>query len=111
MTKNGKPFTFLFKRSNRSRIFFHRVEVSNKRIQNGALAFSAIIFVSLFSVGLYGVVNGGFLSNVDMAAAATSPATAQLTTPAPIQRQTIDYSRPDESDEFSFNSGGPVDQD
>ena len=111
MTKNGKPFTFLFKRSNRSRIFFHRVEVSNKRIQNGALVFSAIIFVSLFSVGLYGVVNGGFLSNVDMAAAATSPATAQLTTPAPIQRQTIDYSRPDESDEFSFNSGGPVDPD
>jgi len=111
MTKNGKPFTFLFKRNNKNQIFIHRVEVSNKKIQNAALAFSAIIFVSLFSVGIYGVVNGGFNSNIDLAAATVTPAAAQMTAAAPVQRQTIDYSRPDESDEFTFNSGGPVDPD
>ncbi len=110
MTKNGKPFTFLFKRSNSSRIFIRRVEVSNKKIQNGVLIFSAIVFVSLFSAGIYGVINGGFLSNVDLASVTSNPASAQLTA-APVQRQTIDYSRPDESDEFSFNAGGPVDPD
>ena len=107
MTKNGKPFTFLFKRSNRSRIFIHRIELSRKGVQNGALAFSGFIFISLFAVGLYGVVNGSFTSNTDLASAASNPATAQLA--APVQRHNIDYSRPDESDDFTFNSGGPVD--
>ena len=109
MTKNGKPFSLLIKRSNRSRIFIRRVEVSNKRIQNGALAFSAIIFLSLFSAGVYGVVNGGFGSNLELAV--TNPAATQLGALAPVKRQNIDYSRPDESDEFSFNAGGPVDPD
>jgi len=107
MTKNGNPFTFLFKRSNRSRIFIRRVEISNKKIQNGALAFSAILFVSLFAGGLYGVVNGGFISNIQLASV---PAAAQVSA-NPVQRKEIDYSRPDESDEFSFNAGGPVDPD
>lgn len=112
MTKNGKPFTFLFKRNNKNRILIHRVEITNKRIQNGAIAFSALVFLSLFSVGIYGVANGGFLSNLELASAKVNPAAAQLAAPtAPVQRQTIDYSRPDESDEFTFNSGGPVDPD
>lgn len=110
MTKNGKPFTFLFRRSNRSRIFIRRVEVSNKKIQNAAIAFSAVIFLSLFSAGLYGVVNGGFLSKIEITSAAANPAATQLSA-TKVQRQNIDYSRPDESDEFSFNSGGPVDPD
>ena len=110
MTKNGNPFTFLFKRSNSSRIFIRRVEISNKKIQNGAIAFSAVLFVSLFAGGLYGVVNGGFISNVQLASVPANPAAAQITS-NPIQRKEIDYSRPDESDEFSFNAGGPVDPD
>lgn len=110
MTKNGKPFTFLFKRSNRSRIFIRRVEISKKRIQNGALVFSAFIFLSLFVAGLYGVVWGGFVSNLELASAPANPAAAQIAS-NPIQRKQIDYSRPSESDEFSFNAGGPVDPD
>jgi murein DD-endopeptidase MepM/ murein hydrolase activator NlpD len=110
MTKNGNPFTFLFKRSNRSRIFIRRVEISTRKIQNGALLFSAFLFFSLFAGGLYGVVSGGFISNIDLASASANPAAAQVAV-NPVQRQTIDYSRPDESDEFSFNAGGPVDPD
>jgi murein DD-endopeptidase MepM/ murein hydrolase activator NlpD len=110
MTKNGKPFTFLFKRSNRSRIFIHRVEVSSKRIQNGVLVFSAFVFVSLLSVGFFGVVGVEFAPSVDLASLTGNPAAAQLPS-VPVKRQNIDYSRPDESDEFSFNSGGPVDPD
>lgn len=110
MTKNGKPFTFLFKRSNRSRIFIQRVEVSSKRIQNGALVFSAFVFVSLLSIGLLGVVGVGFTPHFDLASITNNPAAAQLAS-VPVKRQNIDYSRPDGSDEFSFNSGGPVDPD
>ncbi|MDI1241419.1 MAG: M23 family metallopeptidase, partial [bacterium] len=67
--------------------------------------------ISLFSTGLYGVVNGGFISSEDLASATVNPAGSHLLTSAPVQRQNIDYSRPDESDEFSFNAGGPVDPD
>ena len=110
MTKNGKPFTFLIKRSNRSKIFIRRVEISNKKIQNGAIAFSALLFLSFFAGGLYGVINGGFISNVELASVPANPAAAQVAS-NPVQRKDIDYSRPDESDEFSFNAGGPVDPD
>lgn len=110
MTKNGKPFTFLLKRSNTSRIFIRRVEVSDKWIQNGALVFSAFLFFSLFAGGIYGVVSGGLINGLDLASASENPAAAQLSA-NPVQRQDIDYSRPDESDELSFNAGGPADPD
>ena len=108
MTKNGKPFAFLYKRSSNSRIIIRRVEISTKLIQNGALLFSAFVFISLFAGGVYGVLWGGFGQNVEVASAAENPA-AQIASFKPVQRQNIDYSRPDESDEFSFNAGGPVD--
>src|SRR5690606_16000093 len=90
----------------RSRILIRRVELSSRKIQNGLLVFSAFIFFSLFAGGIYGVVTGGFASGLDLASAGTNPAVAQ-TAAIPPQRHMIDYSRPDESDELSFNAGGP----
>lgn len=109
MTKNGKPFTFLLKRSNRSRIFIRRIEISSRKIQNGAILVSAFLFLSLFAGGIYGVVSSGFISEVELTSA-NNPAAAQVSA-NPVQRQNIDYSRPDESDELSFNAGGPSDPD
>ena len=60
MTKNGKPFTFLFKRSSNSRIFIRRFEVSRRVIQNGSLCIAFVLFSTLLGGGIYGVVFGKF---------------------------------------------------
>lgn len=106
--KNGKPFTFLFKRSNSSRIFIRRVEVSKRRIQNGVLCSAFIIFSSLLGGGIYGILSNGFQMNLDTAAAYSNPAAAQISV-NPTAKQNIDYSRPDSSYDFTINTGGPID--
>lgn len=112
MTKNGKPFTFLLKRSNKNRIYFRRVEVSKGFIQNGALCIAFITLSTLLGGGLYGLVTG--FPSIDIASAQTaSPATASLaqTQPAAAPKRELDYSRPDASEDLMLNSGGPVDLD
>lgn len=112
MTKNGKPFAFLLKRSNKSRIYIRRVEVSKGFIQNGALCIAFITLSTLLGGGLYGLVSG--FPSIDIASAQTlSPATASLaqTQSAVAPKRELDYSRPDASEDLMLNSGGPVDLD
>jgi murein DD-endopeptidase MepM/ murein hydrolase activator NlpD len=112
MTKNGKPFTFLLRRSNKNRIYFRRVEVSKGFIQNGALCIAFITLSTLLGGGLYGLVAG--FPSIDIASVQTaSPATASLaqTQPAAAPKRELDYSRPDASEDLMLNSGGPVDLD
>lgn len=115
MTKNGKPFTFLFKRSNKDRIYFRRVEVSKGFIQNGILCISFAIFSTLLGGGLYGLVSGFPSIDIASAAQASNPTSAALTQNQPqtqnAPKRDIDYSRPDGSEDLMLNSGGPVDLD
>ena len=109
MTKNGKPFTFLFKRNNKTGIYINRVELSRNRVQNGALLSAFLVFFSLFAGGIYGVLYGGFAANVELAETTPNPVAAQVVVKPQAQNKSIDYSRPEIADEFAFNAGGPVD--
>ncbi|HLA94848.1 MAG TPA: M23 family metallopeptidase [Pyrinomonadaceae bacterium] len=111
MTKNGKYFTFLLKQSSNSRIFIRRIEVPKRFTQNVLLCSAFFIFVSLLGGGLYGMLSSAISQNIDLASTIANPAITQLSGNIPTTRQSIDYSRPDASDDFSMNSGGPVDPD
>lgn len=109
MTKNGKFFTFLFKQSSKNRIRIRRVEVSKNLVQNGVLFSAFFVFAGLLSGGLYGLLSSSFVSNLDIAASVANPALNQLS--VKTEAAQIDYSRPEISDEFAMNSGGPADPD
>jgi len=111
MTKNGKPFTFLFRRTNNSRIYFRRIELSRGLVQNGSLCIAFLLFSALLAGGIYGVTSGKFDGKLENAANLIPPAAAQASIPEPGTRRDIDYSRPDSADDFEYNSGGPVDPD
>ena len=55
MQQNDRYFTFLISHFFRSRIFFKRISISKKVLQNGALASAAVIAISTLSIGLIGV--------------------------------------------------------
>ncbi len=107
MQNNGKFYTFLLSHSSKSRIFFKRVEVSKRLLQNGLLSFALIIGLSTFGAAIYGVFNYSVSANTDIAAATANPALSQLSTNLPQQPVSIDYSRPSDADNFEPNSGGP----
>lgn len=112
MTKNGKPFTFLLKRSNKNRIFIRRVDVSKGFIQNGVLCIAFITLSTLLGGGLYGLATG--FPSFDIASAQTgAPASAYLsqTQTSVAPKRELDYSRPDGAEDLMLNSGGPVDLD
>ena len=111
MTKNGKPFTFLFKRSSNSRIFIRRFEISRGVIQNGSLCVAFILFSALLGGGIYGIVWGQFVGDLDNTVAMASQPATQATFSKPGDRKDIDYSRPGSADDFEYNSGGPIDPD
>jgi murein DD-endopeptidase MepM/ murein hydrolase activator NlpD len=110
MTKNGKFFTFLFRKSSSSRIYIRRVDVPKRFTQNVVLCSAFFVFASSLGGGLYGMLSSVISRNIDLASTLANPALTQLSANNPV-KQTIDYSRPDASDDFSMNSGGPADPD
>lgn len=111
MTKNGKPFTFLFKRSNNSRIYFRRFEFSRGFVQNGSLCIAFLVFAGLLGGGIYGIASGKFAFEYENATNLIPPAAAQSAVTNSGTKRDIDYSRPDSADDFEYNSGGPIDPD
>lgn len=112
MTKNGKPFTFLFKRSSSSRIYIRRFEISRKVIQNGSLCIAFVLFSTLLGGGIYGIASGKFAGDLDdNTVALASPPATQAVVSKPADSKDIDYSRPESADDFEYNSGGPIDPD
>ncbi len=107
MTNNGKYFTFLLKRSSRSRIFIKKVDVSRRLLQNGLLSIAIIFAFTTLTVGILGIINNSFSFGSHIASTVLNPALNQVSAQVPIKDSTIDYSRPDSFDNFTANSGGP----
>jgi murein DD-endopeptidase MepM/ murein hydrolase activator NlpD len=107
MTNNGKYFTFLISRSSKSRIFFKKVDVSKRLLQNGLLSIAIIFAFTTFSIGILGVINNSFSFGSDLASALVNPSVNRISAQVPIKDTKIDYSRPDSFDDFTANSGGP----
>jgi murein DD-endopeptidase MepM/ murein hydrolase activator NlpD len=107
MQSSSKFFTFLFSHSSKSKIYIRRLEVSKKLLQNGLLSLALIIGITSLGFGVVGVFN------LDLSEASTLAATLETQTLTqlslnPNHVKTIDYSRPDVSDVYARNSGGPL---
>lgn len=103
MQNNAKYFTFHFSHKNNSSIHIRRVQVSRKLVQNGLLSFALILGFSTLASGIFGVVKYSDQAEIS----ATNPTVNQLSTVAPVQPASIDYSRPVASSHIALNAGGP----
>lgn len=111
MQKNDKSYTFLLSHSTRSRIFIKRVEVSKKLLRNTSFSLGILFLLSFVSLGAYGLINSSHLIQASaVAARKTHILQNQATLNAPAKPDSFDYSRPGDSDDFAFNSGGPFDE-
>jgi len=106
MQSSGK-FTFLFSRSSKSKIYIRRVEVSKKLLQNSLLGLAFIIGVTSLGAGIAGVFNFDIPQASIIASALENKTLNQLSL-NPNQVRSIDYSRPEVSDIYARNSGGPL---
>ncbi len=107
MQKNDKSCTFLLSHSNTSRIYIRRIEISRKSLSNTAYSVGLLFLTSFVSAAVYGVAHYSGLTQAGVPNGAAA-FQAQLST-SPARPNSIDYSRPDDIDEFTANSGGPFD--
>ena len=112
MQKNDKSYTFLLSHSKKSKIYIRRVEVSKSLLRNTSFSLGILFILSFVSLGVYGIVNYSGISEVSMVAARDHGLLQnQVSLNLPAKQNSIDYSRPDDLDEFTANSGGPFDSD
>jgi murein DD-endopeptidase MepM/ murein hydrolase activator NlpD len=111
MQKNSRFFTFLFTKKSDSRIYIKRVEVSKRLLQNSLITLALIFGITLFGSGIYGIFSISGSIDPFLAKTAVEGITAQAALSHSHQPASIDYSRPAESDRFSYSSGGPVSPD
>src|SRR3982750_2304992 len=107
MQNSSKFFTFLFARSSKSKIYIRRVEVSKKLLQNSLLSLAFIIGVTSFGAGIFGVFNFDLSQATTLASTLENQTLNQLSL-NPNHINTIDYSRPEVTDVYARNSGGPI---
>lgn len=107
MSKNDKSITFLFSRSNRSRIFIKRVDVPKGLLQNGSVSLVVVFAFITFAVGVFGILGNSFPELASLTLAFNKSQLSQVSAQVPVQTAKIDYSRPGEFDEFAHNAGGP----
>ncbi|MGI8544661.1 MAG: M23 family metallopeptidase [Aridibacter sp.] len=106
MQKNNSNYTFLLSHTTKDKIYIRRFEISKKLLHSSAV--SLILCLGIASFGIFGLFNDN--SNV-LASSKTDNATQKVkqTEEFPIeQTQRFNYDRPESSDEYSINSGGPT---
>ncbi len=103
MQKDDRKYSFLLSYSSKSKIHIRRLEVSKKLIHSGTA--SLILLTGLFSIGFTSFIK----SNHNITDNQVNPVQATLAAnPSKSQKQsTFNYDRPDSSDKFTVNSGGP----
>ncbi len=105
MQKDDRKYSFLLSYSSKSKIHIRRLEVSKKLVHGGTTGL--ILLISLFSFSFTSFLN----SNHTLAENQTNPIQTNLaanpTKSRPTKPQSFNYDRPDSSDTYTVNSGGP----
>lgn len=111
MQKNDKYYTFLLKRSSKKGIYIKRIALQKSAIHFGSIGLFLILGLSGIGFGISGFVKTTvFAQNLESNSERTfenSPVVAKVAAIQPTESQPINYSRPQSSDDLSFNSGGP----
>lgn len=111
MQKNGKFYTFLLSHTTKTKIYIRRVEVSKKLVHSGV--FGLIFTIGIFSFGFlaFSKTDNVIAKSNETASPETVLAaqnTESLPESQPVEKRSIDYSRPAGAHNFSMNSGGPA---
>lgn len=104
MQSNKKNYTFLLSHSSKSKIYIRRIEVSKKLVHSSIAGF--ILSLGLVSISIIGFTKADVLAKNETPTKIETAAVIQ--TNQPTEPKTIDYSRPQTSENFAMNSGGPV---
>lgn len=108
MQKDGNSYTFLLSHSSRSKIYIKRVSVSKSYLHFGSIGLFLLVGITTFAIGISSLVR----NTVFAESLAKMPALSRMAAvPAAGKEDGIDYSRPVESSELAFNSGGPENDD
>lgn len=107
MQNNDKFYTFLLTHSSKNKIYIRRVEVSKKIIHSGLV--SSVLLIGITALTVTGLYRNTIFAQSDVAKneQVDIPAPAAALTAAPAQ-DSIDYSRPTTSNNYSINTGGPL---
>jgi len=113
MRKDNRYYTFLLSRSTKEKIYIRRLEVSKKLLHSSVA--SLVLCLGLSSVGVFGFIqsnnsiltakNGNNFSETDLEAKSV----LALKSKGFVGSSSIDYSRPQNSVDYTLNSGGPSD--
>lgn len=108
MKKDNNKYTFLLSHSSKTKIYIRRVEVSKKFMHSGVASLVLILGLTAF----------GFISLIQSNYIETAYADSDIPTQAALptfkakqptdKNQSINYARPETSDKYSINSGGPL---
>lgn len=105
MQKSKNSYSFLLTHTTRSKIYIRRVEVSKQLLHSGFVA--CLFTLVIVSVGAFSLTRFNVLANVDPEATQNLVAQQAAIPQRVIQPKSLDYNRPQSTDEFAANSGGP----
>ncbi len=109
MHRDDKFYTFLLSHTTKSKIYIRRVEISKKSLPVG-IAGLVLIF-SFFSIGVSVFIKSGFLTEIQASTINNQVLPTQPINFSPqlsvAEHKSFNYDRPEYSDDFAPNSGGP----
>lgn len=107
MKKDNNKYTFLLSHSSKTKIYIRRVEVSKNFLHSGAA--SLILILGLTAFGFISFIQSNYIETAYADSDIPTQATlSTLKTNSPTENQSINYARPESSDIYSINSGGPL---
>ena len=106
MQKNDKYYTFLLKRSSKKGIYIKRIALQKSAIHFGSVGLFFILGLSGLGFGVSGFVRTTVFAKGMENMPVTAHVSAQVATIQPTKTQTINYSRPQSSENLA-KSGGP----
>ncbi|HEX6125230.1 MAG TPA: M23 family metallopeptidase [Pyrinomonadaceae bacterium] len=86
------------------------MEVSKRLLQNSLLSLALIIGITSFGAGIFGVFTYDFSTDSNLSTAVVNPSLNKISL-KPNPAKAIDYSRPEVTDVYALNSGGPLGSD
>lgn len=111
MPKDNRYYTFLLSHTTKEKIYIRRLEIS-KKILHTSVA-SIMLALGFASIGLYSYSQGngfGLVAALSDNVSVSESAPQVMMAGKPVARNNaIDYSRPQSTDDYALNSGGPSD--
>ncbi len=105
MQNNNKNYSFLVTHTTKSKIYIRRIEISKQLIHSGFAVF--IFALVIASIGVFSFTRFDVMAKNEPGPTPILVAQQVVAPPQLIEPRSLNYNRPQASDEFATNSGGP----